>query len=296
MCCCSEPTHSHPDALWELFSLSAAFSCTISLSLLQPLPCLPPPSPFISTHFLSSLYPSLPLLLFLPLSHISLRLFSPLPFFLPVFHSSNSPEHLHCNPLTISHTPRGGVQLVHYVSWAFLRLMENTQNALAFHHSTSKRNSQSRYCLRKGKFPPTSFSSQWFFRRTVSPWFSLFTLRFLFCGLFPYCRLPWRNHPYTDFKTFVWFLFLLFCKEKYSPHFIQWFELFQMCLWLFSGFIHQNLPKYCYKTIKVKTCPQRGKDNYTRLVWGILTGLLYKNPQAKPKSKSRRFTRMQKQP
>lgn len=40
MCCCSEPTHSHWDALWEMFSLSAAFSRTISLSLAQPLLCL----------------------------------------------------------------------------------------------------------------------------------------------------------------------------------------------------------------------------------------------------------------
>lgn len=31
---------------------------------------------------------------------------------------------------------QGGVQLVHYVSRGFLTLMENTQNALAFHHST----------------------------------------------------------------------------------------------------------------------------------------------------------------
>lgn len=56
---------------------------------------------------------------------------------------TSSPEHLHCNTLTISHTPRGGVQLVHYVSGVFLRLMENTQNASAFHHSSAKRETRS---------------------------------------------------------------------------------------------------------------------------------------------------------
>lgn len=155
MYCWSEPTHS------EMRPLSLS-SCFLTSHCLNPLPL--PPS---STSFLSFL--SLPLLLHSPLSpsclSLSMTFFSSsssaFSFFPPQSHSFNSQEHLHCNTLAFSHALRGGVQLVHYVSRVFLTLMENTQNALAFHHSTGKGETLSpTYCLRKGKFPPTSCSSQ----------------------------------------------------------------------------------------------------------------------------------------
>lgn len=98
--------------------LSRSLCCCLSLPLAFPyflIPCL---------------FTTQPLSLFLWLS-LSLppSLFSP----------SLSPAHLHCDTLAASHTPGEGVQLVHYVSRVFLRVMENTQDALAFHHSTGKR-------------------------------------------------------------------------------------------------------------------------------------------------------------
>ena len=142
MCCWSEPTHSHWDALWEMFSLSHVPSPSLHLNpLFLPLPLSPSSSPSLISLSLSlcaslalftasTLLSFLPLWLFAPLLSLSSN---------PPSHFSNPPEHLHCNTLSVSHTPRGGVQLVHYVSWVFLRLMENTQNASAFHHSTGKR-------------------------------------------------------------------------------------------------------------------------------------------------------------
>lgn len=79
--------------------------------------------------------------------------FSPLPSPLrPPPRSSDSTEHLHCSTLSVSDTLRGGVPLLHYVSWVFLRLMENTQNAQAPSFLWWKRNSLSKYRLHKGKF------------------------------------------------------------------------------------------------------------------------------------------------
>lgn len=191
-------------------------------SLSLPLPHVPlpsrrlAPSPasfshFISISFLSSLDLSLSLSLPLSTTHTLLSfslsmtfLSSTLSFFLPPSHPSDSPEHLHCNTLTVSHTPRGGVQLVHYVSWVFLRLMENTQNASAVHHSTGKGETLSPHIASVRE----SFYQQAAAARSFSggQW-ALFKFIFSFCseGLsHTLCsRLPWRNHSYTDFKISV---------------------------------------------------------------------------------------------
>lgn len=119
-----DPAHSHRDALRVRFSLAQALCSFLAR----------PRSPALQSTFNSS----------------SVSDCSAPSFFLPNSYSSNSPEHLHCNTLTVSHTPEGHVQLVHYVSWVVLRLMENTRNALVFHHfPRGKRNSQSTCCQRE---------------------------------------------------------------------------------------------------------------------------------------------------
>lgn len=139
-CCYFEPTNSHQDALWEMLFLSAVvLTYHFSLAGSTPSLLLFPDLISVSSPPLISLSLSLVHLLFFFYLPHAIVFLSFLRLLLAPSHSSSSPKHLHCNTLT--QTPRGGVQLVHYVSWVFVRLMENTQNALAFHHSTGKRNS-----------------------------------------------------------------------------------------------------------------------------------------------------------
>lgn len=143
-CSYFEPTNSHQDALWDVISLCCAAYMPFLSCWLNPLsPSLSPDLISVSSPLLISfsLWFSCSFFFFTTFILLSFSLYFFLPLFLPTSHSSNSPKHLHCNTLRVSQTPRGGVQLVHYVSWVFVRLMENTQNALAFHHSTGKRNS-----------------------------------------------------------------------------------------------------------------------------------------------------------
>lgn len=112
--------HTHTKMLSE--------SCVLPVAALSHL------NPFLYPFFLllkfslSSYYLSCSFHHSCPLAFLSMTfLFFFSSFFLPQSHSFNSQEHLHCNTFAVSHTPRKGVQLVHYVSWVFLSLMENTQ-------------------------------------------------------------------------------------------------------------------------------------------------------------------------
>lgn len=85
-----------------------------------------------------------------------------------------------------SHTLQGEVFNWYITSLGyFSRLMENTQNALAFHHSTGKRETLSPHIASvRGSFYQQAAAASSFYR-TVST-FQVYFL-FLFCGPFTYC-------------------------------------------------------------------------------------------------------------